>query len=95
MKYLSSFTQYVDVICNRDALISDSEKDIFLKEDIEELDGIINRFLSLTQEADKETKGSEKSNIQPSIIIPAYTWQHRKSTKRRKSCCYRKSIGLD
>jgi len=89
MKYLSSFTQYVDVICNRDALISDSEKDIFLKEDIEELDGIINRFLSLTQEADKETKGSEKSNIQPSIISfidnyyeNIYTYKQRKTDEK-------------
>ena len=68
MRYISSITQYLDIICGRDLLISD-HKNKYYTEVPDDNDSVIERYLSFTN--DKETKGAEKNNIPLSLSFIA------------------------
>lgn len=64
MRYISSITQYLDIICGRDSLISDHKNKNYI-EVPDDYDNVITQYLSFTNE--KDTKSTEKNNISSSF----------------------------
>lgn len=64
MRYISSITQYLDIICGRDSLISDHKNKNYI-EVPDDYDTVIGRYRSFTQE--KDDKGAEKNSIPSSF----------------------------
>ena len=63
MRYISSITQYLDIICGRDSLISGLEKNDTAVPD--DYDSVIKQYLSFTN--DKENKSTEKNGVPKSV----------------------------
>jgi len=64
MRYISSITQYLDIICGRDSLISDHKNKNYT-EVPDDYDTVIERYRSFAQE--KDDKGAEKNSIPSSF----------------------------
>lgn len=64
MRYISSITQYLDIICDRDSLISGPEN-MYHSETPDDYDDVIKQYMSLTN--GKENKGSDKNSLPLSI----------------------------
>ena len=73
MRYISSITQYLDIICGRDSLISDHKNKNYT-EVPDDYDTVIERYRSFTQE--KDDKGAEKNSIPSSFaeFIETILW---------------------
>lgn len=64
MRYISSITQYLDIICGRDSLISEHKNKNYT-EVPDDYDDVITRYLSFMNE--KDTKGTDKNNVSSSF----------------------------
>ena len=87
MRFISSITQYLDIICGRDSLISDHRNKQYT-EVPDDYDNVITQYLSFTDE--KNAKSTEKNSISSSFsefielnYEYIYTYTQRNSDGKR------------